>query len=244
MDQKPRFKPAPALITQSARKLDRIPERLGGSSLTSERARGHLVQKLKTLGITNQRVLDVIGTVPRHLFVDEAFASRAYEDAALPIGHQQTISRPFTVARFAEYALDGRTELDNVLEVGAGCGYQAAVLSHVATEVYSIERLRGLHEKARTNLRPFRLHNVHLIFGDGMLGYPKGAPYAGIISAAGGDAVPDTWLEQLAVGGRLIAPTITPAGHQALVVILKTAQGFERQVLEAVHFVPLKSGVA
>jgi len=131
-----------------------------------------------------------------------------------------------------------------VLEIGTGCGYQAAVLSHVASEVYSIERLKGLHEKARENLRPFRLHNVHLIFGDGMLGYPKGAPYAGIISAAGGDNVPEAWLQQLAEGGRLVAPTITPAGHQALVVMRKTASGIERQVLEAVHFVPLKSGVA
>jgi protein-L-isoaspartate(D-aspartate) O-methyltransferase len=135
-------------------------------------------------------------------------------------------------------------KLGRVLEIGTGCGYQAAVLSHVASEVYSIERLRGLHEKARENLRHFRLANVHLIFGDGMLGYPKGAPYAGIISAAGGDAVPQAWLEQLAVGGRLVAPTITPAGHQALVVMLKTEQGIERSVLEAVHFVPLKSGIA
>ena len=116
--------------------------------------------------------------------------------------------------------------------------------SQVATEVYSIERLKGLHEKARDNLRPMRLHNVHLILGDGMLGYPKGAPYAGIISAAGGEHVPASWLEQLAVGGRLVAPTVTPAGHQALVVVRKTAQGLEHEVLEAVHFVPLKPGVA
>jgi protein-L-isoaspartate(D-aspartate) O-methyltransferase len=114
----------------------------------------------------------------------------------------------------------------------------------VASEVYSIERLRGLHEKAKKNLLPFRLPNVHLIFGDGMLGFPKGAPYAGIISAAGGDNVPQAWLDQLATGGRLVAPTVTPSGHQALVVIHKTSQGFDRQVLEAVHFVPLKSGIA
>jgi protein-L-isoaspartate(D-aspartate) O-methyltransferase len=140
---------------------------------------------------------------------------------------------------------DGSGKLGRVLEVGTGCGYQAAVLSVVATEVYSIERLRGLHEKARDNLRPFRLGNVHLILGDGMVGYGKGAPYAGIIAAAGGDAVPQAWIDQLAVGGRIVAPTITHAGHQSLVVIEKKSPLEVKQtVLEAVHFVPLKSGVA
>jgi protein-L-isoaspartate(D-aspartate) O-methyltransferase len=118
------------------------------------------------------------------------------------------------------------------------------VLSHLATEVYSIERLRGLHDKARDNLRPFRLANVHLLFGDGMAGFPKGAPYAAIIAAAGGEALPQPWLDQLAVGGRLVAPMVTAAGQQALVVVDKTAQGLQQTVLEAVHFVPLKSGIA
>jgi protein-L-isoaspartate(D-aspartate) O-methyltransferase len=204
-----------------------------------------MVRKLADQGVQDARVLDAMGQVERHRFVESALVNQAYEDTSLPIGLGQTISKPNVVARMVELLCqDAPGKLGRILEIGTGCGYQAAVLSHVATEVYSIERLRGLHEKARINLRPFRLHNVHLIFGDGMLGYPKGAPYAGIISAAGGDAVPDAWLEQLAVGGRLIAPTITPAGHQALVVILKTTAGFERQVLEAVHFVPLKSGVA
>jgi protein-L-isoaspartate(D-aspartate) O-methyltransferase len=135
-------------------------------------------------------------------------------------------------------------KLGRVLEIGTGCGYQAAVLSHVATEVYSLERLRGLHEKAKKNLLPFRLPNVHLILGDGMLGFPKGAPYAGIISAAGGEDVPAAWLDQLAVGGWLVAPTVTDAGQQALVVIQKKPSGFDKKVLEAVHFVPLKSGIA
>ncbi|MBP8148852.1 MAG: protein-L-isoaspartate(D-aspartate) O-methyltransferase [Limnohabitans sp.] len=204
-----------------------------------------MVRKLAEQGVQDSVVLDAMGQVERHRFVESALANQAYEDTSLPIGLGQTISKPNVVARMIELlrqGADGR--LGRILEIGTGCGYQAAVLSHVATEVYSIERLRGLHEKARENLRPLRLHNVHLIFGDGMLGYPKGAPYAGIISAAGGDAVPQAWLDQLAVGGRLVAPTVTPAGHQALVVILKTAQGFDRQVLEAVHFVPLKSGVA
>ena len=190
----------------------------------------------------SERVIQALRRVPREAFVPAHLQDAAYQNMPLSIGHRQTISQPYIVALMTELL---EPQADHVvLEVGTGSGYQAAVLSHVATEVYSIERLRGLHEKAKGHLLPFRLPNVHLIFGDGMLGYPKGAPYAGIISAAGGDAVPDTWLDQLAVGGRLIAPTITPAGHQALVVVLKTTEGFERQVLEAVHFVPLKSGVA
>jgi protein-L-isoaspartate(D-aspartate) O-methyltransferase len=134
-----------------------------------------------------------------------------------------------------------------VLEIGTGCGYQAAVLSRLADEVYSIERLRGLHEKARENLRYLRVANLHLLFGDGMLGYAKGAPYAAIIAAAGGEAVPQAWIDQLAVGGRLVAPVLKGAGNgaqQALLVLDKTAQGVRQSVLESVHFVPLKSGVA
>jgi protein-L-isoaspartate(D-aspartate) O-methyltransferase len=216
-----------------------------GVGLDSGAVRARMVQKLAEQGIQDKTVLAAMGQVERHRFVESALANQAYEDTSLPIGLGQTISKPNVVARMIELLRMGTSgKLGRVLEIGTGCGYQAAVLSHVASEVYSIERLRGLHEKARENLRHFRLANVHLIFGDGMLGYPKGAPYAGIISAAGGDAVPQAWLDQLAVGGRLVAPTITPAGHQALVVMLKTEQGIERSVLEAVHFVPLKSGIA
>ena len=223
----------------------RTPIQVSGLGLDSGAVRARMVHKLAEQGVRDPLVLEAMGKVERHRFVESALVNQAYEDTSLPIGLGQTISKPNVVARMVELLCqDVPGKLGRVLEIGTGCGYQAAVLSLVATEVYSIERLRGLHEKARTNLRPFRLHNVHLIFGDGMQGYPKGAPYAGIISAAGGEAVPDAWLDQLALGGRLIAPTITPAGHQALVVILKTAQGYERQVLEAVHFVPLKSGVA
>lgn len=225
--------------------LPRTASAVSGLGLDSVAVRARMVRKLAEQGVQDARVLEAMGQVERHRFVESALVNQAYEDTSLPIGLGQTISKPNVVARMVELLCqDAPGKLGRILEIGTGCGYQAAVLSHVATEVYSIERLRGLHEKARINLRPFRLHNVHLIFGDGMLGYPKGAPYAGIISAAGGEAVPDAWLEQLAVGGRLIAPTITPAGHQALVVILKTSTGFERQVLEAVHFVPLKSGIA
>ena len=225
--------------------LPRGPVTVSGLGLDSGAVRARMVRKLAEQGVQDARVLEAMGQVERHGFVESALVNQAYEDTSLPIGLGQTISKPNVVARMIELLCqDSPGKLGRVLEIGTGCGYQAAVLSHVATEVYSIERLRGLHEKARTLLRPFRLHNVHLIFGDGMLGYPQGAPYAGIISAAGGEAVPEAWLAQLAVGGRLVAPTVTPAGHQALVVILKTAQGYERQVLEAVHFVPLKSGVA
>ncbi len=216
-----------------------------GVGLDSGAVRARMVHKLAEQGVRDAAVLEAMGRVERHRFVESALVNQAYEDTSLPIGLGQTISKPNVVARMIELLREGVTgKLGRVLEIGTGCGYQAAVLSHVATEVYSIERLKGLHERARENLRPLRLHNVHLIFGDGMLGYPKGAPYAGIISAAGGENVPEAWLEQLAEGGRLVAPTVTPSGHQALVVMRKTGRGIERQVLEAVHFVPLKSGVA
>jgi protein-L-isoaspartate(D-aspartate) O-methyltransferase len=219
--------------------------------MASDAVRARMVQRLAAQGIADARVLRAMGTVERHGFVDSALVNQAYEDTSLPIGLGQTISKPNVVARMIELLL-GAPSLSNkpgdrlgrVLEIGTGCGYQAAVLSHVATEVYSIERLRGLHERARANLRPFRLATVHLLLGDGMVGYAKGAPYAGIIAAAGGEAVPEAWIVQLAVGGRIVAPTQSSTGGQALVVIDKTARGTERRILEAVHFVPLKSGIA
>lgn len=210
-----------------------------------------MVDRLAAQGVVDARVLHAMNTVERHMFVDSALMNQAYEDTSLPIGLGQTISKPNVVARMIELLLgapalanqpEGR--LGRVLEIGTGCGYQATLLSHVATEVYSIERLRGLHERARANLRHFRLATVHLLLGDGMLGFPKGAPYAGIIAAAGGDAVPQTWIDQLAVGGRIVAPTRTADGGQVLVVIDKSASGVQRRVLEAVYFVPLKSGIA
>ena len=220
-------------------------------SMASDAVRQRMVQKLSAQGIADGRVLRAMGTVERHRFVDSALVNQAYEDTSLPIGLGQTISKPNVVARMIELLLCAPAlknkpagRLGRVLEVGTGCGYQAAVLSHVAAEVYSIERLRGLHERARVNLRPFRLATVHLLLGDGMIGYAKGAPYAGIIAAAGGEAVPQAWLDQLAVGGRIVAPTQSGNGKQALVVIDRTSAGLQRSVLEAVHFVPLKSGIA
>jgi len=190
-----------------------------------------------------------MGQTERHRFVDSALVNQAYEDTSLPIGLGQTISKPNVVARMIELlrqapGLKDHGLMGRVLEIGTGCGYQAAVLSCLALEVYSIERLRGLHDKARENLRPLRLPNVHVIFGDGMLGYPKGAPYSAIIAAAGGEDIPHAWLDQLALGGRIVAPMQTSQGQQALVVIDKTAQGFQQTLLEAVNFVPLKSGIA
>jgi protein-L-isoaspartate(D-aspartate) O-methyltransferase len=217
--------------------------------LDSSAVRVRMVQKLAEQGIDDAIVLDAMGRVERHRFVDSALVNQAYEDTSLPIGLGQTISKPNVVARMIALlreapGLQGALMMGRVLEIGTGCGYQAAVLACLAREVYSVERLRGLHDKARDNLRPMRLSNVHLIFGDGMLGYPQGGPYSAIISAAGGENVPQAWLEQLAVGGRLVAPTHTNTGQQALVVIDRTPQGFKQTLLEAVNFVPLKSGVA
>lgn len=210
--------------------------------------RARMVQKLAAQGITDALTLAALDAVERHGFIDSALVNQAYEDTSLPIGFGQTISKPSVVARMIELLLHGHrpagARLGRVLEIGTGCGYQAAVLSRVAQEVYSIERLRGLHDRARANLRPLRLSNVHLLFGDGMAGFPKGAPYAGIIAAAGGEAVPAAWVEQLAVGGRIVAPTVVECGRQALVVLEKTPHEIKSTVLEAVHFVPLKSGVS
>lgn len=219
-----------------------------GVGLDSAAVRARMVQKLAAGGISSPAVLQAMSAVERHRFVDSALANQAYEDTSLPIGLAQTISRPSVVARMCEllWGAEGARAagLGRVLEIGTGCGYQAAVLSHLAREVYSVERLRGLHEKARDNLRHLRLANVHLLFGDGMQGYAKGAPYAAIIVAAGGEAVPQAWCDQLAPGGRLVAPMALAGGQQMLLVIDKTAHGLKQTVLEPVHFVPLKSGIA
>ena len=241
-------KPAAAPVAKplvSAKPVATVPVSPQGLGMDSSAVRQRMVQKLAAQGLKDPMVLQAMGTVERHRFVESALVTQAYEDTSLPIGLGQTISKPNVVARMIELLREGADgKLGRVLEIGTGCGYQAAVLSHIATEVYSIERLKGLHEKARANLRHFRLANVHLLFGDGMLGYAKGAPYAAIISAAGGENVPQPWLDQLAVGGRLVAPTVTASGQQALMVINKTPQGFKQSVLEAVHFVPLKSGIS
>ena len=203
-------------------------------------ARAHMLRQLAAQGLRDAQVLRALGAVDRRRFVEAALARRAYEDTALPIGLGQTISKPSVVARMVALLRGGLTDpatgkLGRVLDIGTGCGYQAVVLS----------RLRGLHEKVRETLRPLRVSNVHLILGDGMEGFPSGAPYAGIIAAASGAAVPPAWVEQLAVGGRIVAPVdVRGDGGQALVVIEKTRQGLTHAVLEPVHFVPLKSGIS
>ena len=216
--------------------------------MDSSAVRMNMVRKLVQQGVNDPMVLAAMQAIERHRFVDTALVNQAYEDTSLPIGLGQTISKPGVVARMLELLRNGAPgKLGRVLEIGTGCGYQAAVLSRLAHEVYSIERLRGLHDKARNNLRHLALANLHLLFGDGMVGYARGAPYAAIIAAAGGEAVPQAWVDQLAMGGRLVAPVSAgagSAGRQALVVIDRTPQGLQQTVLEAVHFVPLKSGIA
>jgi len=215
-----------------------------GLGLNSSAVRLKMVQRLVEQGLTDGRVLAALKSVERHRFVDSALANQAYEDTSLPIGLGQTISKPSVVARMLELLLAAAAVPGGrILEIGTGCGYQAVLLSLLVREVYSIERLRGLHDRARANVRHLARANLHLLLGDGMLGYTKGAPYAGIIAAAGGEALPQAWLDQLALGGRLVAPVSTAGGSQALVVIDKSATGLQKKVFEAVNFVPLKSGL-
>ncbi len=218
-------------------------------ALASERVRERMVERLRAGGVSHARVLAAMNAVPRHLFVDPGLAAQAYQELALPIGHQQTISKPAVVARMIELAAADRV-LEKVLEIGTGCGYQAAVLSHVAREVYSIERVRPLFERAKKNLRPLRVANLRLHYGDGCLGLPAVAPFDAIIIAAAGIGVPDRLLEQLAVGGRLIAPVVvstepeTSNETQVLTLIERvSATEWRESRLDRVFFVPLKSGV-
>jgi protein-L-isoaspartate(D-aspartate) O-methyltransferase len=210
-----------------------------GIGMTSKRTRDRMVARLREKGIRDEAVLAAIAAVPRHIFIEEALASRAYEDTALPIGYEQTISQPFIVARMLE-AMGGQRRLGTVLEVGTGCGYQAAVLARLAKEVYSVERIAGLLEKARSNLRPLRLSNLRLVHADGNQGLPKAAPFDGIIVAAAAPGVPQALLQQLASGGRMIVPV--GADSQVLCLIEKTSTGLTEKWLDAVHFVPLRGG--
>jgi protein-L-isoaspartate(D-aspartate) O-methyltransferase len=207
------------------------------------------VQRLRQSGLGNDAVLNAMATVPRHRFVDAALVAQAYEDTSLPIGHGQTISKPSVVARMIELLMGGenarRTQgLGQTLEIGTGCGYQAAVLGLLARQVISVERLRPLHDKARELLAPLRRPNLRLVYGDGMRGHPPNAPYDSIIAAAGGDNLPTDWFDQLAIGGRLVSP-VRQAGsdRQVLMVVDRTEQGYRQHTHEAVHFVPLKSGL-
>jgi len=216
--------------------------RIAGIGMTSERTRLRMVERLREQGIGDEVVLAAMQAVPRHIFIDEALASRAYEDVALPIGEGQTISQPYIVARMIEVLRHGRTP-PKVLEVGTGCGYQAAVLARCCGEVYSVERIPALLEKARTCTRELRLRNLRFKLGDGMLGLAEAAPFDGIIVAAAAAEVPAALFEQLAPGGRLVAPVGGSQG-QLLKVWERGAEGLTEESLEAVRFVPLLPGVA
>ncbi|MCI3950559.1 MAG: protein-L-isoaspartate O-methyltransferase [Burkholderiales bacterium] len=215
--------------------------RHGGIGMTSQRTRMRMVERLRDGGIRDEVVLAVLGEVPRHLFVDEALASRAYDDFSLPLGFGQTISSPYIVARMTELARSG-SALGKVLEIGTGCGYQAAILSRVAKEVYSIERLAPLLIRARRNLREVRVTNARLRHGDGLLGMPEAAPFDAIVMAAAATHVPETLLEQLAVGGRMVLPMASKR-EQRLCVIERTMQGYTEKKMDEVKFVPLLPGV-
>jgi protein-L-isoaspartate(D-aspartate) O-methyltransferase len=212
-----------------------------GVGMTSQRARDRMVARLRDQGIGDELVLAAMAAVPRHVFVAEALASRAYEDDALPIGYEQFISRPYTVARMLEAARAGRA-LGRVLEVGTGCGYQAAVLARIAAEVYSVERLAALGEKARANLRPLRIAHLRLLHGDGTRGLPEVAPFDAIVVAAAAPEAPKTLLDQLGRGGRLVIPVGT--GEQELRLFERSAAGVKERRLDGARFVPLKAGKA
>ncbi len=223
--------------------------RSAGLGMDSDDVRKRMVQRLRAIGVVNEAVLTALARVPRHHFVDTALVTQAYEDTSLPIGHGQTISKPSVVARMVELLFGGVNagrsgHLGRVLEVGTGCGYQAAVLAALGQQVVSVERLKPLHDKARELLAQLRPAHLRLVYGDGMLGHPPNAPYDSIIAAAGGDALPPPWLEQLAVGGRLVSP-VRRAGtsQQVLVVVDRTEHGCQHSAFEVVNFVPLRSGL-
>jgi protein-L-isoaspartate(D-aspartate) O-methyltransferase len=206
----------------------------------SSRALDRLLDKLRHEGIRDERVLEAMQRVPRHHFVEEGLQLRAYDDIALPIGFQQTISQPYVVARMLELLLAGR-EPGRTLEVGVGCGYQTALLAQLAPEVYGIERIRALFDLARENLRPFRFAHVRLKHGDGMLGLPEVAPFDSIIVAAAAPVVPPALVEQLSLGGRLVMPVGDAV--QSLRVVDRTSSGIVLSEHEPVRFVPLLGGV-
>ena len=217
--------------------------RMSGIGMTSARTRDRLVQRLRDQGISNLAVLDRIRNVPRHIFVDEALASRAYEDTALPIGFSQTISQPYIVARMTEALLEGGRKVGKVLEVGTGCGYQTAVLAPLVKKIYSIERIAPLAKRAQATLKELGIKNVKAKHGDGTVGWKSQKPFDGILVAAAPLAVPEALFAQLANKGRLIVP-VGPEGAQQLLRFTRQGDHIEREVLGAVAFVPMLGGMA
>ncbi len=216
--------------------------KFSGIGMTSARTRDRLVQRLREQGIANLAVLDRIRNVPRHIFVDEALGSRAYEDTALPIGYGQTISQPYIVARMTEALLEGGP-LENVLEIGTGCGYQTAVLAPLVERLYTVERIEPLIARAKQRLKDLGIRNVRFRHGDGSLGWKAHAPFDGILVAAAPLTVPEPLLKQLAIGGRLIVP-VGPEGEQELVRLTRRETTIEKRSLGAVAFVPLLGGTS
>lgn len=212
---------------------------LNGIGMTSRRTRERLVQRLVEQGVRDPQVLDVMLTTPRHLFLDEAMAHRAYEDTALPIGYQQTLSQPYIVARMTELLL-AAGPLENVLEIGTGSGYQTAVLAQLVGQVYSVERIKPLLDRARQRMRQLKFRNVQLRHSDGSLGWADKGPFDGILSAAAPERIPRELLQQLAPGGRLVIPVGGNAQH--LQVVTRDSEGFSTDIIEAVRFVPLRPG--
>jgi protein-L-isoaspartate(D-aspartate) O-methyltransferase len=210
--------------------------------MATEAPRRAMAARVARQGVKDPQVLAALETVPRHMFIEPAMSAQAYTDVSLPIGHNQTISQPYIVARMIELLKGSGQPLRRVLEIGTGCGYQAAVLSCVAQEVYSIERIRPLHELAKVNLRPLRIANLRLQYGDGMLGLPQVAPFDGIILAAAGLEVPRALLEQMAFGARLVAPVGAQSQHLQRITRIGKSE-WTSETLEACHFVPLRPGV-
>lgn len=215
-------------------------QRHQGIGMTSRRTRERMVSRIREQGVGNLQVLNVMTDTPRHIFVDEALASRSYEDTALPIGHNQTISQPYIVARMTELLMINGP-LNKVLEIGTGCGYQTAILAQLAKQVYSVERIGQLLKKARNHLWELKLKNVHYLHSDGGWGWPEHAPYDAILAAAAPEEIPETLLRQMAVGAVMVLP-IGQEHNQALHRIIRTEQGYEDEVLDRVSFVPFLSG--
>jgi protein-L-isoaspartate(D-aspartate) O-methyltransferase len=213
---------------------------LQGIGMTSQRTRDRMVNRLIEQGIRNKKVLDVMRNTPRHIFVDEALASRAYEDTALPIGHNQTISQPYIVARMTELLLKAG-HLSKVLEIGTGCGYQTAILAQLADHVYSVERILPLQRKAKGYLWDMKIKNVSFVHNDGGWGWPEYAPFDGILVSAAPPEIPETLLQQMAMGGVMVIP-IGEGGRQTLQQVMRSEKGYEAEDIEAVSFVPFLSG--
>lgn len=212
-----------------------------GIGMTSQRSRNRLADTLRSMGIQSESVLEVIRNTPRHLFVDEALSSRAYENTALPIGYNQTISQPYIVAKMTEALINGG-RLQKILEIGTGCGYQTVILAQFCDKVYTLERIDALLGRARENFYKLKYRNIRAKHGDGNAGWPEYAPYDGIIVTAAPIGVPATLLDQLAVNGRLVIP-VGKSGEQALLLITRTEEGYQKQRLDWVSFVPMLEGV-